>query len=473
LPIFQQLVHQITEEIRRGRLLPGSALPGSREFAHELGVNRKTVVTAYDELVAQGWLTSNSAQGTFVSAVLPNMPPHKQACSQVASPSRTIAPDYSVFDELGDIPMVSSLGYATSFDDGLPDTRLIPAQLLGRAYRSALLLATRTNRLLYDDPRGNLQLRQSISTMLNAERGLSASVENICLTRGSQMGIYAAARALIRPGTTVALGELTYPPANFVFRNLGAQVVPIRMTRTGFDIDHFEQICRQREVSAVYLTPHHQFPTTVIMPPEHRMRMLSMAEQFHFSIIEDDYDHEFNFDFKPLLPMASFAPSKVVYVGSFSKLLAPSLRVGYVVACKSAIDAIAKQILLIDRQGDSVTEMAISEIMQSGELNRHAHRALNVYRNRRDVFASLLRANFGDLVTFTLPPGGLAFWVTFPNEGSLARLEERAKSSSINFLPSDSFAIGAHAPKGLRFGFASKNEREMSESITALRGLLN
>jgi GntR family transcriptional regulator / MocR family aminotransferase len=167
--------------------------------------------------------------------------------------------------------------------------------------------------------------------------------------------------------------------------------------------------------------------------------------------------------------MASFAPSRVVYIGSFSKILSPNLRLGYVVASKDTIDAFAKQIVMLDRQGDQAMEMAVGEILESGELGRHARRALSVYRARRDSFASLLRANFGELIRFDAPSGGLAIWVEFPEQVRVLRLEENARAKNFSILASGSFRMADFASHGLRLGFASKNNNEMSESVRRLR----
>jgi GntR family transcriptional regulator/MocR family aminotransferase len=286
------------------------------------------------------------------------------------------------------------------------------------------------------------------------------------------MGIFLAARVLTRPGDTVALEEVTYPPAHLSFLSSGVNVISVRIDTQGLDVDHLDAICQKTRIAAIYLTPHHHFPTTVILPPERRMRLLALAEHYRFSIIEDDYDHEYNFEFKPLLPMASFAPAKSIYIGSFSKILSPNLRLGYVVAPKEVIDVFAKQIALVDRQGDQVTEMAVAEIIDAGELGRHARRALAVYRGRRDAFASLLRAHFGGLIRFDIPLGGLAIWVQFVQNEHLQRLETRARAKGFRILSSDAFRICDSAPRGLRLGFASKDNHEMSEAITGLRGLL-
>jgi GntR family transcriptional regulator / MocR family aminotransferase len=469
MPIYQQLARQLGDEIRRGRLSPGTALPGTRELAAELAINRKTVVIAYDELIAQGWLTADPMRGTFVSSDLPEPSPGSTLIHDAQQPVKR---DYAIADDLGNVPLVIGGPAARSFDDGLPDTRLVPAEILGRAYRSAIQQAARQNRLHYGDPRGHLGLREAISRLLNADRGLATTTDNICLTRGSQMGIFLAARVLTRPGDNVALEAATYPPARLSFTTAGVNVVAVRVDKQGLDVDHLEEICRKTRISAIYLTPHHHFPTTVILPPERRLRLLSIAEQYRFSIIEDDYDHEYNFDFKPLLPMASFAPGKIIYIGSFSKILSPNLRLGYIVAPKEVIDAFAKQIALVDRQGDQVTEMAVAEMIDAGELARHSRRALAIYKGRRDAFASLLRAHFGDLARFDVPIGGLAFWIQFRDSALLQHLEARAHTKGFRLLVSESFRICDFAPHGLRLGFASKNNQEMSEAITALRGLL-
>jgi GntR family transcriptional regulator / MocR family aminotransferase len=465
IPLYKQLEKRIADEIFRGRLLPGVVLPGSRELAAQLKVNRKTVMLAYEGLASQGWVTSDPMRGTFVSAELPNI-----GSRVLSGTSRTVlsAPHYDLANEDDDVPIVLSGGPCGSFDDGLPDARIFPSQEFARAYRSALTQEAQLDRLYYGDPKGHPRLRQAIAGMLNAERGLSVGIDNVCVTRGSQMGIYLASRVLVRSGETVAIDELTYPPAFHAFMANEANVVAIRTDASGFDVDHLESECRKSRIKSIYLTPHHHFPTTVTLPTERRVRLLSIAEQYRFSIIEDDYDHDYNFDIKPLLPMAGFSPEKVVYIGSFSKILSPHLRLGYVVAAKETVSAIARQILLLDRQGDQVTELAVADFMESGELARHARRALNAYRGRRDAFSSILGQTFGHRVRFNKPAGGLAFWLEFGVEGDLNRIEHLIKLRQLRILRSDQYRYSVGARRGLRLGFASKTESEIVASLRVL-----
>jgi GntR family transcriptional regulator / MocR family aminotransferase len=305
--------------------------------------------------------------------------------------------------------------------------------------------------------------------MLTAHRGLVTSADSICITRGSQMAIFLAARILVQPGETVLVEALSYSPAWEAFRAAGASVVGAKLDDDGVNIEDIERLCRRHKVRALYLTPHHQFPTTVALTPQRRLRLLDLASQFGFAVIEDDYDHEFHFEQQPLLPIASYAPRRTVYIGSMSKLLLPGLRIGYVAAAPEVIRLMANETVIIDRQGNVPTELAVAELIESGELHRHARKALQVYHGRRNAFAQLLRENFDDTIDFEVPDGGLAFWVKFGDCKVLDTIEKDAPNSGVRFLPSRSFAIAPYEQRGLRLGYASLNLEEATEAVRRLR----
>ena len=469
--VFLQIAHAIVDEIKRGRLAPGTALPGSRELAKSLDINRKTVIQAYAELEAQGWVTSEKTRGTFVSAHLPEI-------AQSAKESRRGGriPERPVFRLVGtapNIPLILPEKNVLVFDDGAPDTRQIPADALARAYRNALLQRVGRGRLGYGDPRGTSELRTAISAMLNMDRGLTTTPDNICMTRGSQMAIYLAAHILAGPGDTVVMEELSYPPAREAFRFAGAEVAPVALDAQGMRVDELEKICRKKRVRAVYVTPHHQFPTTVLMKPDRRMRLLSLAAQFGFAIVEDDYDHEFHFVHQPMLPLASADTSgKVVYIGSLSKILSPSLRLGYLVGPRAFIDRAASEIMMIDRQGDPATEGAVSELIDSGELRRHTRKVMKLYGERREFFAGLLKTLFGSRIEFTLPDGGLAFWVTF-KDTDLDHLAAAAARHGVAVLPASAFITTPRSVHAARLGFASMDMVELKKATQRLRAALD
>ena len=467
-PLYLQIVHGLIHEIERGRLVSGAYLPSSRGLATMLGVNRKTVVLAYEDLIAQGWLTSHGTRGTMVSDVLPKSPPGRSPRPEVAPDIVDArAPAYA-FHAPPSRPLALPTDTRTRLDEGSPDGRLFPDEVLGRAYRSAIQRGARQGRLLYGDPRGTLPLRENIAAMLRTERGLAVEAENICITRGSQNAIFLAARTLISPGDVVLVEALTYEPAVAAFRACGAKVEAVGLDEQGVDVEDVERRCREGGVKAIFLTPHHQFPTTVALRPERRLRLLLLARQFNFAIIEDDYDHEFHFESQPLLPIASYAPSFVIYAGSLSKLLLPALRIGYIAAPKAFIDAVAHTVSLTDGMGSAITEDATAELIESGELRRHARKATQVYAARRLAFAQTLAETFGERIQFRTPDGGLAFWVTFPDEADLDRIEAHGPAMGVRLASSRSFASREGAGRGLRIGFASLTEDEARRALGIL-----
>jgi GntR family transcriptional regulator/MocR family aminotransferase len=464
VPIYMQIIQALIRDIESGRLASGTYLPSTRELAAVLGVNRKTVVLAYEDLIAQGWLDSAGTRGTVVSASLPEQLNKNRRETEVTMSTAVIDYRFSAPPERS-LALPSGLGL--KLDEGAPDGRLFPAELLARAYRSSTHRASRENRFQYRDPRGSPALRESIATMLKSQRGLPVAAENICVTRGSQNGIYLATQLLVRPGDTVLVEELTYEPAVAVFKAIGARILSVPLDEDGIDTDAIEQACRKHPVRAVFVTPHHQFPTTVSLRPERRLRLLDLAHQFGFAIIEDDYDHEFHFESQPLLPIAGYGPGQVIYVGSLSKLLLPALRIGYVAAPPAVIDAIAHVVSLTDGMGNTVTEDAAAELIENGELRRHARKVRQIYARRREAFAAEIDRTLGDIVDYRMPDGGLAFWLRFRTDLDL--MEQRAAAMGLRFASSRSFMTRDEAPQGLRVGFASLNAREATAAITALR----
>ncbi|MGJ8620961.1 MAG: PLP-dependent aminotransferase family protein [Methylophilaceae bacterium] len=461
--IYIQITMKIIEEIKRGRLAPSTVMPGSRKLASYLDVNRKTVLQAYSELVAQGWLSTEKRRGTFVSEKLPytssieidNVNDNWLQSEETISTNTNIAP--------------TSNRDVIEFNDGIPDSRLIPFEIISRAFRHALVTSSRSNQLGYQDSLGMLSLRESVSHMLNIERGLNTKIENICIVRGSQMGIFLAARVLIEADDVVIFESLTYPPARDAFESCGAIIVSVGVDEDGMKVDELEKLCRKMKIRAIYVTPQHQYPTTVTMTTERRLRLLMLAEQYNIYVIEDDYDHEFHFSNHHTFPLASYGQSnKVIYVGSLSKVLAPGLRIGYLAALPEFIDKCAKEIKMIDRQGNSVTELAVSELMDSGELKRHIRRTAKTYLERRNLLNNLLRRNLMELVEFDIPLGGLAFWLRLKQHTNIDQFIKRAHTKKLRILPGCVFSDNNEDIQAFRLGFANLNNNELEETIQRL-----
>lgn len=460
LALHLQVVQAIVQEIRRGRLVAGDALPGSRVLASALRINRKTVVQAYEELLAQGWIETRPRKGAFVSALLPSVDTTLMSRSETTSTPQGVTTRSAL--------ETNTDGTLLNFSDGVPDTRLVPFDAIARAFRHAIVSSSRSNQLGYGDPRGNARLRAAVAQMLRAERGMAVSEDQVCIVRGSQMGIYLSGRLLAGGKESVALEALSYPPAREAFCACGLNVIDVQQDTQGMDLDHLERLCQKHNIGAVYTTPHHQFPTTVMLPAQRRMKLLELSVKYNFMIIEDDYDHEFHFSHSPMLPLASTQSAEgVIHIGSLSKVLAPGLRVGYLVASKTIVNHCAKEIMLIDRQGSTITELAVEELMRDGEVKRHIRRALKIYQARRDHAVSQV-AQFLPQAEFVVPPGGLALWLRFPAATNMRGIEMRARKAGLGILPGYRFSGHKEDIPALRLGYASLNTTEFDRAISLL-----
>lgn len=460
-----QIFKALTQDIQSGRLSPGDALPGSREMAAALSVNHKTIAKVYERLTSDGWVETIRRRGTFVARTIP---------VQDSQPAKPIASRPSpANDRVKAIPppLLWPIEPGVSFDDGLPDQAFIPVDTLARAYSGAVRAAARKRLLSYTDPRGTTELRQTVSHMLNLARGMNTGPDNICITRGSQMGIWVVAQTFIQKGDAVVFENLSYPPAVHAFAASGARIIRLQSGDATLSTDELETICRREKVKVVYTTPHHHFPTTQMLAPDQRMRLRMLAEQFGFLIVEDDYDHEFHYDGLPMFPMASNDPNgQIIYLGSFSKVLTPSVRIGYIVASRDVGDHIARLIGLIDRQGDTIGQLAVAEFIDNGDMKRHLRRCHARYSKRRDLIVEMSKTILEDFVSVSPPSGGLACWLKFhrPPDSALHRLVR--KDHAIQYLASSDCAADPREPDlGIRLGFATMDEAKSAQSIRALR----
>ncbi|MEI3800291.1 MULTISPECIES: MocR-like pyridoxine biosynthesis transcription factor PdxR [unclassified Chitinophaga] len=463
LPVYQQIADGIVAEIKKGRLKPGSPLPGSRILAEDIGVNRKTVVLAYEGLIAEGWLESADKRGTFVAAELPTL---KKAASRT----------HSSFEfnetEIAPIPAKTNSGFIV-FNDGLPDVRLAPLDELARAYKRIFQQKARWRMLGYGHEQGEERLRTALTGMLSSRRGMNTGEADICITRGSQMALFLTAQTLIRPGDSVAMECPGYLPAWQTFVHAGAYMINIGVDDKGLMVEELEQVCRTKKLKAVYVTPHHQFPTTVSMKMERRLKLMELSARYGFAVIEDDYDHEFHFDAKSLLPLASDErAANVIYISSLSKLVAPAVRIGYVTGPPAFIASLARLRALVDRQGDPIMEQAIAELMEQGAINRHAKRAARFYRERREAMSEYLHTHLDKKISFKKPEGGLAYWVKINRDINTEELAAKLLKKGVSIIPTERFSFNGKPLNALRLGYASLTPAELEEGIRLLATVL-
>jgi GntR family transcriptional regulator / MocR family aminotransferase len=469
VPIFTQIAHAIAGDIRRGRLRPGDVMPGTRTLARTLAVHRNTVIAAYAELSAEGWITTETGRGTFVSATLPDPRPRR-----FAAPGSFADDSVDAF-ELGPDPEDVFCGPQRDHHynlSGWPDSRLVPTKALARAWRRAI--ERRSNQVLsYGDNAGHPRLRSALARMLSATRGVVVDGSRVLVTRGTQGAIATIAHALFRPGDVVAVENPGYRRAWQMMSLLGVRLVPIPVDENGLSTDYLSVIADEHRIRAVFVTPHHQFPTTVTLSTARRLRLLDLARQHRFIVIEDDFDHEFHYEGRPILPLASAdARGSVVYVGSLSKTLAPGLRLGYVAATARVIDHLTKYRTLLDTQGDHVLEAAVAELVEDGEVQRHVRRMQRTYRERRDVMASLLKTELGDAVSVTVPAGGTALWVRVTAAVDIDRWCRAAADHQVFVESGDRFSFDGQPLRYIRVGYATHGEAELAEAVRRLAAAL-
>jgi len=469
--IYIQVCNNFISLITNGTLQPSDLLPSSRILAELIGINRNTAKLAYDELISQGWAESIERKGVFVLSKLPILSKLKPP---EANKNNSSQESFRWTNSFKNTPPGKNLQKAIlAIDDGFPDVRLAPVDQLMREYRSLSRKFYGKNSLKYGSSKGSEHLRISICNYLSNTRGLAVSSENILITKGSQMGIYLATQLLLNPSDTIAVGISNYGSADHTFRHAGANLLRIPIDSNGMDIDYLEEILRQKKIKAVYVIPHHHFPTTVTLSMERRLKLLNLAKEYRFAIIEDDYDFDFHYDNKPYLPLASIDHNhNVIYIGSISKTFAPALRIGFMVGPPVFIQAASSLRELIDKQGDTLLEDAFAIMFDNGEMERHFRKSLKIYKQRRNFFCDILKQDFNGVIEFGIPEGGLAVWSNFDKKIDLIKMSEEASKKGLyidngNFYKNESFLTNA-----MRMGFASLSEKEMEEAFGILKKVL-
>ncbi len=468
-PVYLQITNAFIQNIRKGRLRKGLKLPGSRKVANLIGVNRMTIISAYDELYAQGWVERIPRKGTFVSHDLPEIKP-RDISEETKAKHFPKNPSFSLSND--SINTFPSSNYQKAgvlkIDNGFPDARLAPVQSLIRNLRTLSQQPVFNKYLNYGGPRGTKELRETLSRHLSDTRALPISPENILITRGAQMGIYLTSSLLLQPGDQVVVGEPGYFNANQAFHKHQADIHPVPVDEFGMDIDALEKICKQKPIRMVYVIPHHHFPTTVTLIPKRRLKLLELAEKYSFAIIEDDYDYDFHYTSSPMLPMASLArKGNVVYVGTLTKTMAPSIRIGFIIGSERFIDALANLRRTIDWQGDSLMEMAIAELYKDGTIARHIKKSVKIYRQRRDHFCTLLEAKLGSHISFDIPDGGMSVWAKF-TDVNLKNVSQEAYKKGLVISDGVEYNTRNKNYNSARLGFASLNFKEQEEAIDIL-----
>ncbi len=470
MPQYQQIAQQMMALIRQGVLAPGQRVPSTRQLSELLEVHRKTITQVYDELIVQGWLETKAAQGTYVAKHLPEIKPQKLAERPLAYPKTAgFSFEYKTFIKREVIKAFDGL----HLDDGFPDPRLVPLEDLAKAYRTNLSRGNTYQKLGYGETKGTVWLRQQLADYLHETRGLKVGVDNIQIVRGTVMGMYLTNMAFVKPGDAVVMGAPSWFTAKISFMQAGAVVYTIPVDEHGMVVDALEALCQKQEIRMVYVTPHHHYPTTVMLRADRRIKLLKLAQQFRFIVFEDDYDYDFHYQSKPLLPLASAdMEGLVLYSGSFTKSISPAFRVGYLVAPEEVIEYLSYHRRIIDRQGDNVLENAIAELLQEGVIQKYLRKAVREYRQRRDVFSDLLRQHLGHALQFQTPEGGMSVWAEFDRQINMEAIVTKALQQGLYLSSGVQHNLPEHNFNATRLGFASSTVSELEQCVEILKKVI-
>lgn len=467
LPIYLQISNAVINAIKDGQLVPGQKIPATRELSSILKVHRKTIVNAYNELDTQGWIYSAETKGTFITDHLPEITPVRWNLLEEKKVSAS-KPGYS-FKINRDIKETAATNrWLTGFHDG-PDVRLVPIAQLARTYKGIINRPSWLHNLSYVDNRGNPDLRAVLSEQLNTTRGLQTTADNIFVSRGSQMAIYLLGRILLAKGDNVVVGNTGYYYLDKAFTLCGANLLRVTVDDEGIDTDELKKLCKKKKIRCVYVTAHHHYPTTVTLSASRRMELLSLAEQYGFIILEDDYDYDFHYESNPILPLASSDKNgQVIYIGTLSKTIAPALRLGYLAAPPVIINELSKLRQLIDVQGDPMLEKAVAELYTFGEVRRHMKKALKEYRQRRDFTCTMMQEKLGDTIKFKIPEGGLAIWAKFDKKVPLPEISARLLKRGIALSSGLIHDVDGKKLNSARMGFGWMNIEESRNAINEM-----
>ncbi|GHE23183.1 aminotransferase-like domain-containing protein [Sphingobacterium griseoflavum] len=467
IPIYLQIANEFIKAIQRNILLVNSKLPGTRVLGQLLCTHRNTVVAAYDELAAQGWVVIQPNRGAFVSASLPTT--GRNTVDRHSYPTHTGF--YFQQSSLLDNPYEHG-NYQYILNDGTPDIRLTQIDDLSRIYSSTIKRRGNRRKMDYYNQEGSEYFKEQLLVYLHLSRGLYVSGTNVLITRSTEMSLFIISEILLKPNDTVVVGALSYFSANMIFQKNAARIRTIPIDSEGIDTDALALLCEQIPIRMVYVSPQHHYPTTATLSEKRRIALLALAEKHGFAIVEDDQDYDFHYNKQPMLPIATAdRKGMVIYVSSFGKSLVPGFRTGFIVAPENLMFEMRKHLGIIDRQGDVLMEQALGEMIEEGVIHRHLKKSLKIYKERRDHMGGILQAEFSSHLYTKAPTGGLAFWLQFKRPTNLLRLSKSCAQKGL-FLPKTMLYQNKDVT-GIRLGFGNLDSKELSQSLALLKSCLD
>ncbi len=475
LPLYQQIKQHLRQGILNGSLAPETRLPASRQLARDLGVNRITVENAFAALEAEGLVYSRVGSGTYVlpPPPLPQLPP--KSAEAVWPLWQQTLPERSLGARAAVEQMRLAAGRADhiSFAGGIGDAQLFPAE----DFRKVLQTVMRRDgfdALDYGDRRGFLPLRETITHVL-ASQGLQTSPDNILITAGSQQALALVSQLLLEPGDTILVESPTYSGALDLFRALNFKIISLPMDSQGMQVDLLEKQLQQYHPKLVYTIPNFHNPTGTCLSGPRRHELIILADRYNVPILEDDFVGDLRYEGRALPALKALDPGgRVIHISTFSKMLMPGLRVGFLVAEGPVYDRLVKFKRVNDLATSSLIQRALHDYVTVGRYQAHLRRSCQIFRKRRDAMLDALQRHLPPGWQAEVPQGGLFLWLKLPGKFLAEELLPLAIDQGVDFMPGSSFFLeasnGAH---WLRLNFVRQNEEKIEEGIKKLRRALD
>lgn len=470
-PLYQQIESYLRQAILSGNLGANTRLPAARQLANDLGVNRSTVENAYSALEADGLVFSRMGSGTYVLQ-------HDLLSTSTEYESRTHLPLWqqslhtqnavSISDLVEELLKKGRHAHPINFASGVSDVREFPADDFRKTLQS-VMRRDQIGALEYGEPNGYGPLREGIAHIL-ASQGLQTRPESILITAGSQQAIFLASQVLLKPNDTILVENPTYSVATDLFRTLGYQTVGVPMDNQGMRVDQLEKLLQQHHPKMIYTIPNFHNPTGTCLSGARRRQLIVLAERYNVPTLEDDFVGDLRYEGHAQPSLKALDPGgQVIYVSTFSKMLVPGLRVGFIVADGPVYESLLNYKRLSDLSTSTLIQRTLDSFVTVGRYQTYLHRSTQTFRKRRDAMVKAIERYLPNKVSFDVPNGGLFIWLRLPNGMSTNELLPMACKEGVAFVPGKYFFIDhLNGDEWMRLNFASQPVEDIEEGIKRL-----
>jgi GntR family transcriptional regulator / MocR family aminotransferase len=467
-PLYQQVADHFRNGILSGSLSTGTRLPATRQLAQDLGVNRITIENAYAELEAEGLILARVGSGTFVLPPTPlplaqprdNLEPWPIWQQQLSTPG-SVVPTQGISVSAPNVNVID-------FSDGIGDSQHFPVDEFRKVIQT-VIRRDGIEAMAYGDRRGYPPLRDTIAHIL-ANQGLQVSAENILITTGSQQAIALVSQLLLKPGDVILVEMPTYSGALELFKASGFEPVGIPMDEGGMCIAEIERLIQQVHPKLIYSIPNFQNPTGTCLDSQRRRQLITLADRYNLPILEDDFVGDLRYDGRAQPSLKALDPGgRVIYISTFTKMLMPGLRVGFLVAEGPVYESLIAQKYVIDLDTSSLIQRALEAYVTIGRFQAHLRRSRQTYRQRRDAMLRAIERYLPAGVRVQPPLGGLFIWMQLPEGMSCSELVPLAQEAAICFAAGTKFfPQHSQGEAFLRLNFVTQREDTIEEGIRRL-----